>query len=117
MVFEPRVRALLKLTPDMQATVLAERVAWVGSITWFRENVKRIRVEHLRVDPADRLVWSPCDAAECDLWVPTAADPAGGRRPLPVLAMSLAFCRFTFALIIPTRKTEDLLLGSWEVLQ
>ena len=46
-VFEPRVRALLQLTPDMPATVLAERVGWTGSITWFWENVKRIRVEWL----------------------------------------------------------------------
>ena len=55
MTFEPRVRALLKLTPGMPATVLAERVGWSGSITWFRANVKRIRVEHLPVDQADRL--------------------------------------------------------------
>ncbi len=31
-VFEPRVRALLEQTPDMPATVLAERVEWTGSI-------------------------------------------------------------------------------------
>ncbi len=31
-VFEPRVRALLSETPDMPATVLAERVGWEGSI-------------------------------------------------------------------------------------
>ena len=30
-VFEPRVRALLAETPDMPATVLAERVGWSGS--------------------------------------------------------------------------------------
>jgi hypothetical protein len=29
-VFEPRVRALLLQTPDMPATVLAERVGWMG---------------------------------------------------------------------------------------
>ena len=45
-VFEPRVRALLEETPDMPATVLAERVGWTGSIRWFRDNVKRLRPEH-----------------------------------------------------------------------
>jgi DNA-binding transcriptional regulator LsrR (DeoR family) len=28
--FEPRVRVLLRLTPDMPATVLAERAGWAG---------------------------------------------------------------------------------------
>jgi len=31
--FEPLVRQLLKDTPDMPATVIAERVGWTGSIT------------------------------------------------------------------------------------
>jgi len=34
--FEARVRALLDQTPDMPATVVAERVGWTGSIRWFR---------------------------------------------------------------------------------
>ncbi len=69
-VFEPAVRALLKEVPDMPATVLAERVGWMGSIRWFRDNVKRLRPEHRPVDPADRLTWEPGGAAQCDLWFP-----------------------------------------------
>jgi hypothetical protein len=37
--FEARVRELLSETPEMPATVIAERVDWPGSITWFRDNV------------------------------------------------------------------------------
>ncbi|HAP75714.1 MAG TPA: IS21 family transposase, partial [Acidimicrobiaceae bacterium] len=37
--FEARVRELLAEFPEMPATVLAERVGWSGSITWFRDNV------------------------------------------------------------------------------
>ena len=37
--FEPLVRRLLATTPDMPATVIAERVGWTVSITWFRDNV------------------------------------------------------------------------------
>ena len=44
--FEPAVRQLLAATPDMPATVIAERVGWTGSITWFRDNVRRLRPEH-----------------------------------------------------------------------
>ena len=43
--FEAQVRHLLEETPDMPATVLAERVGWTGSIRWFRDNVNRLRAE------------------------------------------------------------------------
>ena len=118
-VFEARVRALLADEPEMPATVLAERVGWTGSITWFRQNVKRLRPEFRRIDPADRLVWEPGDAAQCDLWFPPRKIPLedGTTRLLPVLVITAAHSRFTLARMIPTRKTEDLLLGSWELLQ
>ena len=118
-VFEARVRELLVAEPEMPATVIAERVGWTGSITWFRQNVKRLRPEHRRIDPADRLSWDPGDAAQCDLWFPPRKIPLedGTARLLPVLVITAAHSRFITARMIPTRKTEDLLLGSWELLQ
>jgi hypothetical protein len=116
--FEARVRALLEDDPDLPATVIAERVGWAGSITWFRQNVKRLRPEHRRIDPADRLVWEPGDAAQCDLWFPPRKIPLedGTARLLPVLVITAAYSRFVTGRMIPTRKTEDLLLGSWELI-
>ena len=76
--FEPRVRQLLATTPDMPATVIAERVGWTGSITWSRDNVRRLRPEHRPVDPSDRLIWLPGDAAQCDLWFPPRNRPDQG---------------------------------------
>lgn len=118
-VFEPRVRALLEQTPDMPATVLAERVGWTGSIRWFSENVKLLRPEHRPVDPADRILWEPGDAAQCDLWFPPRKIPLedGTTKLLPVLVMTAAHSRFITGQMIPTRKTEDLLLGTWELIQ
>jgi hypothetical protein len=118
-VFEPRVRALLEQTPDMPATVLAERVGWEGSIRWFRDNVKQLRPEHRPVDPADRLVWEPGDAGQCDLWFPPRRIPLedGTSKLLPVLVITAAHSRFVTGQMIPTRKTEDLLLGTWELLK
>ena len=117
--FEPRVRALLAQTPEMPATVIAERVGWTGSITWLRENVKRLRPDHRLVDPADRLVWEPGDAAQCDLWFPPKKIPLedGTTKLLPVLVVTAAHSRFVTGQMIPTRKTQDLLLGSWELIQ
>ena len=117
-VFEPAVRALLDEVPDMPATVLAERVGWTGSIRWFSDNVRRLRPEHRPIDPADRISWQAGDAAQCDLWFPPRKIPLedGTARLLPVLVITAAHSRFVTARMIPTRKTEDLLLGSWELI-
>ncbi len=117
--FEPLVRQLLSSTPDMPATVIAERVGWTGSITWFRDNVRRLRPEHRPVDPSDRLTWLPGDAAQCDLWFPPKKIPLedGTRVLLPVLVITCAYSRFMLGKVIPTRHTQDLLLGMWELLQ
>lgn len=117
--FERRVRDLLAEHPQMPATVIAERVGWSGSITWFRDNVRRLRPELRPIDPADRLVWEPGDAAQCDLWFPPVKIPLedGSAKLLPVLVITPAHSRFVLGRMIPTRKTEDLLLGSWELLQ
>ena len=117
--FEARVKGLLRETPEMPATVLAERVGWTGSIRWFRDNVKRLRPEQRRIDPADRLLWEPGDAAQCDLWFPPRKIllEDGTSKLLPVLVITSAHSRFVTGRMIPTRKTEDLLLGSWDLLQ
>jgi transposase len=117
--FEPVVRQMLAEHPDMPATVIAERVGWTGSITWFRDNVRRLRPEYRPVDPADRLTWLPGDAAQCDLWVPPRRIPLedGSKTLLPVLVITCAHSRFMLGRMIPTRHTQDLLLGMWELLQ
>jgi transposase len=116
--FERRVRALLAEFPDMPATVLAERVGWEGSSSWFRENVARLRPEQRRPDPADRLVWAPGDAAQCDLWFPPKKIPLedGSAALLPVLVITAAYSRFISGEMIPTRQTQDLLLGLWALI-
>jgi len=116
--FEPLVRVILAEHPDMPATVIAERVGWTGSITWFRDNVRRLRPEHRKPDPADRLIWAAGDAAQCDLWFPPRKIPLedGSRVLLPVLVITAAHSRFMLARMIPTRRSEDLLLATWALL-
>jgi len=116
--FEPLVRVILAEHPEMPATVIAERVGWTGSITWFRDNVRRLRPEHRKPDPADRLIWAAGDAAQCDLWFPPRKIPLedGRRVRLPVLVVTAAHSRFMLARMIPTRRTEDLLLATWQLL-
>ena len=116
--FEARVRAILSEHPEMPATVIAERVGWTGSITWFRDNVRLLRPDYRRPDPADRLVWDAGDAGQCDLWFPPKRIPLedGSTALLPVLVIVAAHSRFITGRMLPTRRTEDLLLGSWELI-
>ena len=117
--FEPLVRQLLRDTPDMPATVIAERVGWTGSITWFRDNVRRLRPQLRPVDPADRLIWLPGDAAQCDLWFPPKKIGLedGTKSLLPVMVITCAHSRFMVGRMIPTRHTEDLVLAMWELIE
>ncbi|MFZ0530942.1 MAG: IS21 family transposase [Propionicimonas sp.] len=103
----------------MPASVLAERVGWTGSMTWFRDNVRRLRPLYRRPDPADRLIWDAGDAAQCDLWFPPKKIPLenGTSSLLPVLVITAAYSRYVLARMIPSKTTEDLLLGMWQLLQ
>jgi hypothetical protein len=70
-----------------------------------------------RPDPSrvvQRQVWRLID-----LWFPPRKIPLedGTAVLLPVLVIVAAHSRSVTAQIIPTRKTEDLLLGSWELIR
>ena len=116
--FEQRVRDLLGDTWSMPATVLAERVGWTGSASWFRVNVAAIRSEYAPSDPADRIVYHPGDQVQCDLWFPEPKIPIGDGTTvmLPVLVMVASFSKFITAVMIPSRTTADLLAGMWLLL-
>ncbi len=116
--FEQQVRQLLDATPSMPATVLAERVGWSGSATWFRQNVAAIRPDYAPTDPADRIVYHPGDQVQCDLWFPEPRIPLadGTNVMLPVLVMVASFSKFITALMIPSRTSADLLSGMWTLL-
>ena len=43
---EPAIRRLLAVTPDMPATVVAERIGWTRGITVLRERVGELRPAH-----------------------------------------------------------------------
>jgi hypothetical protein len=105
---EPGVRGLL-----------AERVGWTGSASWFRKQVALLRPEYAPKDPADRLSYRAGDQAQCDLWFPPAKVPLGGGQvgSPPVLVVVASFSRFITAQMLPSRTTPDLLAGIWLLLQ
>ena len=109
--FEADVRRLLTATPSMPATVVAERVGWTGSSSWFRKKVAQLKSEFAPKDPADRITYRAGDQAQCDLWFPPTDIPLGGGRTgsPPVLVIVASYSRFITAVMLPSRTTPDLL--------
>ena len=103
----------------MPATVLAERVGWDGSNSWFRNRVADLRPGFRPVDPADRVVYVPGDQMQCDLWFPPAKVPLGFGQwgSPPVLVMVASFSRFAGGIMLNGRSAGDLLSGTWSLIR
>jgi transposase len=74
---EPRIRKLLAAYPRMPATVIAERIGWDKSIRTLSGRVAELRPAYLPPDPASRTSYVAGEIAQCDLWFPPVALPAG----------------------------------------
>jgi transposase len=116
--FEPAIRELLKQTPTMPATVIAERIGWTRGLTVLKERVRELRPAYLPVDPVSRTVYRPGELAQCDLWFPAVDIPLGygqSGRP-PVLVIVSGYSRVITARMLPSRQTGDLIDGHWRLL-
>jgi transposase len=120
--FEPRIRELLKAYPRMPATVIAERIGWTRSIRTLSGRVAELRPAYLPPDPASRTSYVAGEIGQCDLWFPPIRLPVGFgqvRRPaqLPVLTMIAGYSRWLSAVLIPSRRAEDLFAGWWQLIE
>ena len=118
---EPRIRELLQAYPRMPATVIAERIGWTRSIRVLSARVAELRPVYLPPDPASRTAYAAGEIAQCDLWFPGVTIPVGFGQTrtatrLPVLTMISAYSRWLMAVLIPTRRAEDLFAGWWELI-
>ena len=120
---EPGDREQLRLDATMPATVIAERIGWDRSITVLREKVADLRPAYLPQDPTGRTSYEPGGRAQNDFWFPPASIPVGhgtvasGKQVPPVLVMASGYSRWMLGLMIPSRHAEDLVLGTWRLLQ
>jgi transposase len=116
---EPRIRELLEGWPTMPATVIAERIGWTRGMTVLTERVRELRPVYLPPDPASRTRYVAGEIAQHDFWFPDIELPVGDgqvrtAKQLPVLTMILGYCRWLFAMLIPSRAAEDLYCGWWQ---
>jgi transposase len=119
---EPQIRELLRAYPTMPATVIAERIGWTRSIRVLSGRVAELRPVYLPPDPASRTAYVAGEIAQCDLWFPPVTLPVGfgqTRRPsqLPVLTMVTGYSRWLSAVLIPSRRAEDLFAGWWRLIE
>lgn len=115
---EPRIRQLLKDTPTMPATVIAERIGWTRGMTVFSARVRELRPVYLPPDPSSRTLYVAGEIAQNDFWFPDIELPVGYGQTrtamqLPVLTMVSAYSRMLFARLVPTRGAQDLYAGWW----
>ena len=118
---EPQIRELLRAYPTMPATVIAERIGWTRSIRVLSGRVAELRPAYLPPDPASRTTYVAGEIAQCDLWFPPITLPVGfglTRKPtqLPVLTMVCGYSRWLSAILIPSRRSEDLFAGWWQLI-
>lgn len=119
---EPRIRELLLAYPRMPATVIAERIGWKHSVRTLSGRVAQLRPMYLPPDPAGRTMYEAGEIAQCDLWFPPITLPVGFghvRPPtrLPVLTMVTGYSRWFSAVLIPSRRAEDLFAGWWQLIE
>jgi transposase len=119
--FEPRIRELLRVFPQMPASVIGERIGWRYSDRVLRAKVAELRPVYLPPDPASRTSYAAGELAQDDFWFPEVEIPVGcgqvrSAKQLPVLTMVSGYSRWASAVLIPSRTAGDLLAGWWQLI-
>jgi hypothetical protein len=111
--FEPAIRRLLALTPDMPATVVAERIGWTRGITVLRERVAELRPAYETPEAFGRTEYKAGELCQWDLWFPDYDIPVdyGQTAVLPVLVGVPCYSRFILGRMIGSKESADVLGG------
>lgn len=111
--FEPAIRQLLAVTPDMPATVIAERIGWTRGITVLRDRVAELRPAFVVPESFGRSEYKPGELCQWDLWFPDYPIPVGYGQTavLPVLVGVPCYSRWTLARMIASKESADVLGG------
>jgi O-antigen/teichoic acid export membrane protein/transposase len=120
---DPQVRELLATWPMMPTTLIAEQIGWDQPGRVLLDRVTELRMEYLEQAPHVSVPGHPPgEIAQCGFWFPPLEVPVGFGQTrsafqLPVLTMISGYSHWLSAMLIPSRKTEDLFPGWWELLE
>jgi transposase len=116
--FEPAIRRLLAVTPDMAATVIAERIGWKRGMTVLRNRVAELRPAFQVPEAFGRTEYKPGELAQWDLWFPDYDIPVGHGQTarLPVLVGVPGYSRWILATMIGSKESADVLGGHLRLL-
>ncbi|MDF1527474.1 MAG: helix-turn-helix domain-containing protein, partial [bacterium] len=116
---EPEIRVLLRDTPDMPATVIAERIGWARGMTVLRDRIAELRPLFLPPDPSQRTWYRPGELAQWDLWLPDVEIPVGfgQTQKLWTVVGVTGFSRLIGGLMVPSRAAHDVLAGMLDVIE
>jgi O-antigen/teichoic acid export membrane protein len=121
--FDPQIRELLEKWPTMPTTLIAEYIGWNRSIQVLLDRVSELRSSYTRPDARmNRSRFRPGEIVQCGFWFPPVDVPVGSGQvrslcQLPVLTMITGYSRWLSALLVPSRCSEDVFLGWWELVQ
>jgi transposase len=101
--------------------VIAERIGWDRGLTVLKDRIRELRPAYLPPDPASRTAYAAGEIAQCDFWFPPVQVPAGfgqvrTAKQLPVLTMVTGYARWASAVLVPSRRAEDLFAGWWQLI-
>ncbi len=112
--FEDAIRRLLAVTPDMPATVVAERIGWTRGMTVLRERVAELRPTYQVPEAFGRSEYKPGELGQWDLWFPDYDIPVGHAQTarLPVLVGVPCYSRLILATMIASKESADVFGGA-----
>lgn len=119
---EPQIRELLAVWPMMPTILIAEQLGWNESIQTLQERVAELRFAYSQHNQRlHETGYLAGETAQCSLWFPPVKIPVGAGQTrsasqLPVLVMVTGYSRWMSAVLIPSRRAEDLLAGWWQLI-
>lgn len=120
--FEPQTQELLAMWPFTPTTSIAEQIGWDQSIQNLFDQATEMRAAYSHPDQdVNQTRYPPGEIAQCGLWFPPTEIPVGfgqmrSARQLPVLTMISGYSRWLSAILIPSRRAEDLFAGWWNLM-
>lgn len=119
---QSRIRELLDQRPMMPTVSIARQIGWDQSIQELLELVSEVRSQYLYAKVETETSFDPGEVAHCGLWLAPVEITVGSSQPgrpgqFPVLTMISGYSKWTSAILLPSRRPEDLLSGLWRLLK